>query len=74
MAPAEITVTVEIDLDLLHQLNIPAREQGKNVFRVDTQFGAVVYYPSSGKWQHRGRTIQGDLRAFRDWLKLKHFL
>lgn len=63
-----------VNIAKLKELNIAAHEQSKNVFRVDTRFGAVMYYPPSGKWQHKGRTMRGDVYAFRDWLKAKHLL
>jgi len=70
----ERQVKANCNLALLKELNINAHEQSKNVFRIDTKFGAVMYYPPSGKWQHNGRTMMGDVYTFRDWLKAKHFL
>lgn len=62
------------NIEQLKALQIPAYEQSKNVYRVDTANGAVMYYPTSGSWQHRGRTLRGDVLAFRAWLKKKHML
>lgn len=56
-------------IEELHRLQIPATEQGKNVFRVNSQNGTVMYYPSREKWQHRGKVHEGDVTAFRAWLK-----
>ena len=58
-----------VNVELLKSMNIPAYEQSKNVFRIDTSQGAVMYYPTSGKWQHKGKTLRGDVKAFRDFLK-----
>lgn len=63
----------EVNIEKLKELGIPATEQSKNVFRVETIHGAVMYYPPSGKWQHRGRVERGTLEQFRDWLK-NHYL
>lgn len=57
----------------LKELHIPAKEQGKNIYRVDTQFGAVIYYSANDKWLHKGRHYEGTIEDFRDWLK-KHKL
>jgi hypothetical protein len=53
----------------LQELGITAREQSKNVFRVDTEWGAVMYYPGSNCWQHRGKTQRGDVHKFHAWMK-----
>lgn len=63
-----------INIDRLKELGIPAREQSKNVFRVDTEHGAVMYYPPSNKWQHRGRTYKGDVISFQGWLKNQRYI
>jgi len=47
---------------------IPIREQGKNVFRVDIERGAVMYYPPSNKWQYRGKVHRGNVLEFKTWL------
>ena len=64
----------EVNIEQLLALHIVATEQSKNVFRIDTLEGAVMYYPPSGKWQHRGRVMMGDVIEFRDWLRRKHFI
>jgi len=58
-----------VNIARLQELGIPAREQSKNVFRVDTAHGAVMYYPPSNKWQHRGKVHRGDVSSFQGWLK-----
>jgi hypothetical protein len=58
-----------VNVELLKSMNIPAYEQSKNVFRVDTLRGVVMYYPTSGKWQHKGKTYRGDVKTFREFLK-----
>ena len=63
-----------VNLEALKQLGIEVYEQSKNVFRMDTQHGAVMYYPTTGVWQHKGRTTRGSVQDFRTWLKNKHFL
>lgn len=57
-----------VNIDKLQAMGIPAREQSKNVFRIDTEHGAVMYYPPSNKWQHRGRVHRGDVQSFKGWL------
>lgn len=64
----------EVNIEQLKVLGIPAQEQSRNVFRIDTIHGAVMFYPPSGKWQHRGRVMKGTLEQFRDWLKKNHYL
>ena len=63
-----------VNIEQLTAMHIPAKEQSKNVFRVDTNQGAVMYYPPSGKWQHRGRVMKGDVMQFREWLRREHFI
>ncbi len=63
-----------INISKLKQLGIPAREQSKNVFRIDTEYGAVMYYPPSNKWQHRGRVHRGDLDSFKTWLHRNRYI
>jgi hypothetical protein len=64
----------DVNVESLRKLNINAIEQSKNVFRINTQFGAVMYYPPTGKWQHKGRVIKGTLIEFREWLRKQGFL
>ena len=63
-----------VNIESLGKLGIPAYEQSKNVYRVDTTAGAVMYYPTSSKWQHRGRTMRGDTSAFHGWLKKQRLI
>jgi hypothetical protein len=42
--------------------------QSEGVYRLETERGAVMYYPGSSKWQHKGKILTGDPVAFRDWL------
>lgn len=71
---AERQVKAEVNIEQLTKLNIPAREQSKNVFRVDTKEGAVMYYPTSGKWQHKGKVFWGQVGDFKNWLKKQKML
>lgn len=66
--------TAEINIVKMQSLNIPAREQSKNVFRVDSVRGAIMYYPTSSKWQHVGKIYHGSVEDFRAWLKRRNFL
>lgn len=52
---------------LLTETGIPAREQSKNVWRIDTPAGAVMYYPATNCWQHKGKTMRGDVQGFINW-------
>lgn len=63
-----------VNVDSLRVLGVPAREQSKNVFRVDTEWGAVMYYPSSNSWQHKGKTHRGTVNQFAAWLIEKGLL
>jgi len=63
-----------VNIAKLAELDIPAVEQSKNVFRVQTPEGAVMYYPPSNKWQHRGKVHRGDVKAFQGWLRNRGFL
>lgn len=63
-----------VNLEALQKLGIPAREQSKNVFRVDTEWGAVMYYPGTNCWQHKGKTCRGDVYKFHAWLHTQGFL
>ena len=49
------------------------KEQSKNVFRYDTDVGAVMYYPATNCWQHKGKTCRGDVQAFINWFKTFDF-
>ena len=44
-------------------------EVSKGVFKVETQYGATMYYPKHAKWIHRGKTRKGDLQAFSGWVQ-----
>ena len=59
---------------LFGESEIPAREQSKNVWRVDTAAGAVMYYPATNCWQHKGKTMRGDVHAFINWFKNTRFV
>lgn len=63
-----------VNIAKLEELGIPAREQPKNVFRIDTEHGAVMYYPPSNKWQHRGKVHRGDINSFKGWLKNQGYI
>ena len=63
-----------VNIESLKVLGIPAIEQSKNVFRVNTKHGAVMYYPPSGKWQHKGKVMHGDCTALQGWLRNRGML
>ena len=63
-----------VNIAKLAELGIPAHEQSKNVFRVQTPDSAVMYYPPSNKWQHRGKVFHGDVAAFHNWLRDRGYL
>ena len=57
------------NVERLAALGIEAKEQSKNVFRIELGDRQVVmYYPTSGKWQHRGKTHRGAPEQLRAWL------
>lgn len=58
----------EVNVEALQVLGVDAKEQSKNVFRIDAEYGTVMYYPSSSCWQHRGKIMRGDVQAFKQWL------
>jgi len=63
-----------VNIAKLEEMGIPAHEQSENVFRIDTQYGAVMYYPPSNKWQHRGKVHRGNLDSFKGWLINRGYL
>lgn len=46
----------------------------KGCYRLTTREGAVMYYPTTNKWQHKGRTFTGDIQEFHQWLKTQRLL
>ena len=58
-----------IPLATLEDYKIPAQEVSKGVFKIETQYGATMYYPKHSKWIHRGKTREGDLQAFSQWVR-----
>lgn len=63
-----------VNIAQLQELGVPAVEQSKNVFRVQTCDGAVMYYPASNKWQHRGKVFLGVVLDFQGWLRNRGYL
>ena len=63
-----------INRETLAAAGIPMEEKSTNVFRLETEYGAVVYYPSSNKWQHHGRTYSGTVAQLKQWLQSKGYL
>lgn len=63
-----------VNIGRLQELGVLAVEQSKNVFRVQTCDGAVMYYPVSNKWQHRGKVFLSVVLDFRDWLRARGYL
>lgn len=61
-----------VNTSQLAVLGVAAEEVQLNVYRVQTTRGAVMYYPSSNKWQHKGRVMRGDVQSFAQWIK--HFI
>jgi len=59
---------------LLTDGNVPAREQSKNVWRIDMPAGAVMYYPATNCWQHKGKVYRGDVASFIGWYKKQTFV
>lgn len=57
----------------LTALGVPAVEQSKGVWRVATPAGAVMYYPATNCWQHKGKVCRGDVQAFAAWFKKQSF-
>lgn len=56
------------NMEQLVALGIPAQEQTKNVFRLNTEYGTVMYYVSSNTWQHKGKIARGTVQDFKNWL------
>ena len=63
-----------VNAETLRELGIPAVEQSKHVYRVNTPHGAVMYYTSSNTWQHKGKVGRGDVHAFKFWLTKRGLL
>ena len=53
--------------------DIPIKYQSSGVYRVDTPAGAVMYYPATNCWQHKGKTYRGDGKAFTEWYRKQTF-
>ena len=63
-------IRAESNAGRLAALGINAYEQSKNVFRIGIgEREVVMYYASSGKWQHRGRVHQGSPAQLKTWLE-----
>ena len=43
-------------------------ERSENVWRMDTEWGAVMYYPATNTFQHKGKTGHGDVPSLVRWL------
>ena len=63
-----------VNAQALAKLGIPAREQSKNVFRIDTEYGVVMYYVSSNTWQHKGKVARGTAQDLKNWLNKRSML
>lgn len=53
---------------VMQDVGIQAYEQSKNVYRIDTEDGAVMYYVSSNSWQHKGKAYRGQPTDLKNWL------
>jgi hypothetical protein len=58
----------ETNAQKLIELGITAIEQSKNVFRITTTRGEIMYYPGSNTWQHKGKIFHGDVKSFAGWV------
>ena len=63
-----------VNIASLAALGIPAREQSKNVFRIEHDREVCMYYPSSGKWQCKGQVFWGTPEKLKGWLMNRGFL
>lgn len=63
-----------VNMQALEKLGIAAREQSKNVFRIDTEYGTVMYYVSSNTWQHKGKVARGTSQDLKNWLTKRSML
>ena len=52
----------------LSELRIIAVETSDNVFRLNTRDGTVMFYPSTCKWQHKGKVYHGNADKLKAWL------
>ena len=64
----------EVNEETMRALGIPARLRSKGVFRIDSEQGCVMYYPSTNKWQHKAKVMQGTPEQLKGWLQNKGFL
>lgn len=62
-----------MNVEFMTKHGVPAVEQSKGVWRVDTAAGAVMYYPATNCWQHKGKVCRGDAQAFAAWFKKQTF-
>lgn len=56
----------------LAALGIRATEQSKFVFRIEVERGTVMYYPSGGTWQFKGKVRRGSAEHLLTYLKREH--
>lgn len=73
MGEAVLAERIKSETEVLTKARVPFEMQGK-LFRITTQFGAVIYCPKQGHWQHRGRKEHGDAVALVEWLRARELL
>jgi hypothetical protein len=56
----------------LAALGIRATEQDKFVLRIEVERGTVMYYPSGGTWQFKGKVRRGSAEHLLTYLKKEH--
>lgn len=56
-------------LKVLRGMGLAFTQSGKGVYRLNTPHGAVMYYATRSRWQHRGRTATGTPEEMRQWLR-----
>jgi hypothetical protein len=66
----------EANIKQLAKLRIKMYMQSVNVWRMDPGPGKrpVLYYPSSNKWQHKGKITHGTPQQFKQWLTERGYI
>lgn len=65
---------VEHNLKTLREAGLNPAEHGKDVYKIATKWGSVVYYPYRGVWLHHGRRFNGGGAALVEWFKRNHLI
>lgn len=63
---------MDANIASLKTSGIDFTEQSKGVIRITVERGVVMYYPSSNKWQYKGKVMHGGVPALVAYLLNQH--